>query len=153
MTIAQNFEQAYKVDEETGCWNWIRGRKGKEAKAGGGYGCLKVGMRTVGAHAFSYERSRGKVPSGMQVAHQCHNTLCVNPAHLELQTNEQNQAAKAAAGRAPHRLTAEQVLEIRRRVAAGETQVRVAVDYDLKQGDVSHIVHGHYWKHVEEPRP
>lgn len=148
-TIAETFDSHYRVDEITGCWIWLRSRKGKEAKSGGGYGCLRINGRLLGAHRFSYERAYGPLPADKHAAHQCHNTLCVNPEHLRAETNDENQHAKAVAGRAPAKLTVNDVATIRARVAAGEFQRVVAADYGLHQGDVSNIINHKYWKHVD----
>lgn len=146
--VADTFDEQYRVDPITGCHVWLRARKGKEARSGGGYGCLKVRGRTIGAHRFAYERAHGRVPAGLHVTHLCHNTLCVNPAHLRAETNDENQAAKAAVGRAPSRLTTTDVVAIRSKIAAGALQREVAAEYGIQQVDVSNIVHRKYWRHV-----
>lgn len=148
MTVADNFDKCYEVQPD-GCWEWLRARKGKEAKRGGGYGCFKYRGRTVGAHKFAYERAYGPVPKGLQVMHLCHNTLCVNPSHLAAGTNDENQRARAMAGRTQAKLTPDDVRAIRRRFAAGELQREIAEDFGLYQCDVSNIVHRKYWAHVE----
>lgn len=147
MTIADDFDSCWKEDAN-GCWIWQRARKGKEAARGGGYGCFRVKGRMVGAHRWSYERTHGPIPEGMQVGHKCHETRCVNPAHLELVTNTENQEIKAAALRAPAKLSPADVISIRSRTAAGELQRVVAEDYGLHQADVSNIVRRKYWKHL-----
>lgn len=148
MTIAENFDAAWLEDPVTGCWIWQRARKGKEAKRGGGYGCLTIKGKRISAHVFSYERAHGPKPRHLHVLHSCHNTKCVNPAHLHLGTNNDNQAEKAAALRAAAKLTPVDVVEIREAVAAGELQRVVAARHNLHQADVSNIVHRKYWKHV-----
>lgn len=42
------------------------------------------------AHRVSYAFFNGPIPKGLMVDHLCHNTRCVNPAHLRLLTNEAN---------------------------------------------------------------
>lgn len=46
------------------------------------------------------------------------------------------------------KLTEEKVREIRRRVAAGETQTAVARDYAVTKGAVGHIVRRDTWTHI-----
>ena len=147
MTIAANFDSQYEVQPD-GCWKWLRSRKGKEAKKGGGYGCFRLHGKTVGAHRFSYERTHGPIPAGLHVMHLCHNTLCVNPAHLATGTNAENLAHSARDLRRPSKLTLDQVRDIKRMVSAGAMQREAAAKHGLAQGDVSHIVNGHYWSHV-----
>lgn len=147
-TIADTFDEQYAVDRKTGCWIWQRACKGKEVSRGGGYGCFRMRGKMIGAHVFAYERKHGKVPRGMHVMHLCHNTKCVNPAHLQTGTNEENQAHSARDLRRPRKLTVAAVRDIKRSCAGGVLQRVMAEKYGIAQGDVSHIVNGRWWKHV-----
>lgn len=60
-----------------GCWEWQRYRMPK------GYGQACYQGRLWMAHRLSYTLYVGKIPDGYQVHHKCHNTRCINPAHLE----------------------------------------------------------------------
>jgi hypothetical protein len=66
------------------CWLW----KGRPTMSG--YGQFSIGplksRRTVTAHIWCYEFFNGAVPEGKQLHHNCENTLCVNPNHLEALT-------------------------------------------------------------------
>lgn len=147
--VADSFDQHWRLDPETGCHVWLRACKGKEVATGGGYGCLSLHGRTIAAHRFAWERIHGPIPSGLQVRHQCHNTKCVNVAHMLLGTNEENQRDAALAGRRAKKLTVEDVLDIKRSCAAGVLQRIMGEKYGIAQGDVSHIVNGDWWAHVE----
>jgi hypothetical protein len=137
------------VVEPSGCWRWIRARKGKEAKAGGGYGCIRIKGKLFGAHRLACESKWGPAPPSMQALHSCHNTLCVNPDHLSWGSNDENQADAARALRRAKKLTPKDVRDIRHRYALGEPQSSIGASYSIAQGDVSHIVHRHWWAHVE----
>lgn len=66
---------------EAGCWEWIG------TKQGSGYGYYPSrhkGERL--AHRVSYEAFIGPVPADLVLHHKCHNTLCINPDHLEPMT-------------------------------------------------------------------
>ena len=82
LTAEQRFWQ--KVDKSGECWEWTANRTVK------GYGAWSISRKSVMPHRFSYELAHGPIPSGMQVDHLCHNRLCVNPGHLRLATNKQN---------------------------------------------------------------
>lgn len=86
----ENFQKKYTTNEKTGCWEW------SGALDPGGYGVFCV-PRTDGtfknmrAHKFSYELGHHEVPKDMVLRHRCHVRNCVNPEHLLLGTNLQNQ--------------------------------------------------------------
>lgn len=80
-----------------GCWHWTGTRNPDN------YGHMSVDSRLLGVHRIAYDQLVGPIPADMQVDHQCHNRsdcaggrscehrACVNPAHLELATRNQNQ--------------------------------------------------------------
>jgi hypothetical protein len=88
-----------KVDKTDGCWQWTA------ATSDVGYGIFWTGKRLVQAHRWSWEQANGPIPAGLHIDHLCHNTdaecfggndcphrRCVNPAHLEPVTQQQNMA-------------------------------------------------------------
>lgn len=66
------------------CWHWTG------AVSPNGYGVFATRQRTTSAHRAVYEALVGEVPADMQVDHLCRNTLCCNPAHLEVVTPQLN---------------------------------------------------------------
>jgi len=60
-------------------------------------------------------------------------------------------AAKAGGGK-PLKLTAEQIPEIRRRIAAGESMPSIAAAFGVKPASISDIKHGRSWRHVPEDK-
>ena len=81
----KRFRLGYTVDDVTGCWVW-RSANGSSR----GYGQFKFNRKNMGAHRFSYEQERGKIPAGLTIDHLCRNRKCVNPSHLEAVTNQEN---------------------------------------------------------------
>lgn len=79
-----------KVEKTETCWNWT-------AVTNFGYGLFKAAGRPQAAHRISYLLTFGAIPEGLFVDHVCHNKRCVNPAHLRLATNKENQEHRLGA--------------------------------------------------------
>lgn len=78
-----------------GCWLWGKGKRyGQIRTDDGGH---------VGVHRFAYELLVGRIPDGLEVDHLCFIPRCVNPAHLEAVTQEENTRRR----RSRHRHTTE----------------------------------------------
>jgi hypothetical protein len=73
-----------RVEKTDGCWLW-RGNVGLN-----GYGRMGIGPSVVSAHRLSYQLLVGPIPHPLVIDHLCRNRICVNPAHLEVVTNEEN---------------------------------------------------------------
>lgn len=72
---------SYIRPQRNGCWRWTGHRDGQ----GRPRFFYKDSSRL--AHRYAYNRWRGDLPPGRHMIHICGNRLCVNPAHLELETN------------------------------------------------------------------
>ena len=86
MTLADRLRSHVTVDLATGCWLWTG------AVARNGYGQVGIDKRTRSAHRVSYETFVGPIPRGLQLDHLCRVRRCINPAHLEPVTRDENQA-------------------------------------------------------------
>lgn len=143
-----------KVAQATpsGCWIWTAARKEN------GYGVLGAvaGRRNAYAHRLSWEIHFGLIPKGLLVCHHCDNRPCVNPDHLFLGTQADNQADMVAKGRSLRgtrhnmaRLSEAAVREIRRLwEVGGLTQVEIGIRFGVNKGLVSAIVRGKTWRHL-----
>ena len=128
-----------------------------------GYGRFSYFGRNVKAPRYA----AGMVdwPPEIETRHICPgepNCLCVNPEHLTPGSNADNMRDKVEAGRQARqkgvdhggaKLTEEQVLEIRRRYAAGGvSQQALGDEFGVAQHTISDIVRRRYWTHLEAER-
>lgn len=67
-----------------------------------GYGSIRRDGRTQYAHRWHYEQAFGPIPDGLTIDHLCRNRACINPAHLEAVTRQEN----TARGMSPSAVTA-----------------------------------------------
>lgn len=74
-----------KVAEVGTCWLWLA------ATNDDGYGIFRRADGTnVRAHRWAWEAIVGPCPEGLEPDHLCRNPACVNPAHLEWVTHQEN---------------------------------------------------------------
>ena len=143
MEWEEKFEKNLVTDGD--CWAWT-GYKSK------GYGYLFIKGKSYAAHRLSWEIYNGSIPEGLIVRHKCKNKCC-NPEHLELGTLADNQKDRIRDGTDDRgekskaaKLTATQVLEIRRRYY--ESQLDLAKEFNVCQGTISAIICRKNWKSI-----
>lgn len=93
LTSLERFHLGYKINQETGCWEWQRKRDKN------GYGSFSVSGKPWRVHRFSYNLLKGPVGKADLVCHHCDNTSCCNPEHLFLGTHKMNSDDKIKKGR------------------------------------------------------
>jgi hypothetical protein len=71
------------IQSVDGCWEWTGTINNV------GYGSLSDGESNL-AHRFAYELLVAPIPDGLQIDHLCNVRNCVNPAHLEAVTAQEN---------------------------------------------------------------
>jgi hypothetical protein len=137
-------------DPVTGCIEWT-GLRDK------GYGQIYREGKMVRTHRLAWELKHGPIPKGMKVCHSCDNPPCCNDEHLYLGTDADNNADREAKGRGKQpkgeangnsKLTEADVREIRRRLAAGEFQHVLALEYGVGLNAINCIKTGKTWKHL-----
>ena len=89
---SDRFPTCYQVDDQTGCWNWIKSRGSH------GYGDFRRDGHKL-AHRWSYATFVGPIPVGLWVLHRCDNHRCVNPEHLFVGDVDDNNKDMVAKGR------------------------------------------------------
>ena len=86
--LPERFWRKVRVNDETGCWEWISPLRSD------GYGVfgLKIGgvQRTLRAHRLTYEAVNGPIPEGLECDHLCRVRRCCNPVHIEAVTRKVN---------------------------------------------------------------
>lgn len=87
-SVEQRFEDFVVPEPNTGCWLWTGASNQK------GYGVFGVNGKLKKAHRWSYEHHVAKIPEGLEIDHVrsrgCVGPSCVNPAHLEAVTHQEN---------------------------------------------------------------
>lgn len=146
-TIERRFWK--KVIRTDGCWLWTAKSLPK------GYGLIRAGRKDepwILAHRVSYAIEYGSVPALMHVLHVCDNPRCVNPAHLFLGHQSDNNAdmrrkGRASGGSSPknqyaRRLSEEDTERVRQIYWQGKaTQVQLAKMFHVGSRTVRRIVH------------
>jgi len=71
-------------EPNTGCWLWIMRSELR------GYPLAGFSGKTVRVSRLSYEAFIGEIPKGMTIDHKCGVKCCLNPAHLDAVSDEEN---------------------------------------------------------------
>lgn len=170
LTLIDQSEEEFfwsHVSKTDTCWLWI----GQPTYRG--YGRFIYKGRETPAHRKALELVNGPIPADYEACHNCpdgDNKLCVNPAHLRVQTHQEHTAETMAKGQLPsgrrngkytkpertprgerhpnHRLTEEAVREIRRQRAEGRTVQSLAITFGVTKRSILNVLQGRLWRHV-----
>ncbi len=155
-TIASRFWPKVAICGEDECWEW------QGYKSDFGYGLIRIGTQQVAAHRLAWTLTRGEIPAGLFVCHNCDNPPCVNPAHLFLGTAADNNADMFAKGRGrwdrqhckgqanrQAKLTDEQAVGVMACLLTGRyKQSEIAESFSVSQTTVNRIWRGLTWLHL-----
>ena len=150
--LKQSFEKY--VVRKKGCWKWT-GSKDKD-----GYGEICYGrVKSLKAHRVSWELHKGEHPGKFCVCHKCDNPECCNPDHLFLGTKKDNSIDAKNKGRTTIgeknincKLTKEKVIEIRKLLKKGVSQLVISKQFNVSQKSISRIKTNETWGHIEEEK-
>lgn len=142
---------AKRLITPSGCWEWTGTRSNSGRGQISAFGKLQLTSR------ISWNMFRGPIPDGIFVCHKCDNPPCFNPDCLFLGTPQENTSDMVAKGRlnpaigersGKAKLRNEQVLEIKRMLAAGMMRKTIAGMFGITDTVVSGIALGRYWSHI-----
>ena len=137
------------------CWQW------NGSVNNNGYGRLNRNGRIVYAHRLSYELAYGCVPDGVDVLHRCDNPPCVNPTHLFLGTQADNnldcrEKGRHSCGIRPRgerhsraKLTERDVKKIHRLHGEGKVSHKLLGEmFGVSRSAISLVLSRKNWSHV-----
>lgn len=106
-----------------------------------GYGKAHIEGRTCKAHRHYYEMHVGRIPEGLQIDHLCGIRACVNPAHLEPVTQEENMRRAGLV-----KLNATQVAQIKARPS--DPLQLLADEFGVSRANIKNIRYERTWASV-----
>ncbi len=149
MNVADRFWS--KVIKGPGCWSWTgcwRHKSNYPAFSVGG----KANNKLVSAHRMAFELTKGPIPDGLVIRHDCDNRGCVNPDHLSAGSQSENIRDMVVRGRNKDRsgenngmaqLTWEKVREIR---SMAGTVTQIAEKFGISLSSASMILNNKRWR-------
>lgn len=142
----------------TDCIEWT----GSKDKAGYGRMTRRTNgnQKNLKIHRVEWEKHHGPIPEGLSVMHLCDNPPCYNIDHLALGTHRANMLDSRRKGRQSNvkakgeesgrsKLTEENVIDIKTRLAAGEKQLHIARLYRVNHMTIKSIQTGRTWGWLE----
>lgn len=140
------WEKVDKTSDASGCWLWTG------VKNNSGYGNVRWNRKMRVTHVVAYLLTGHTVSQELDLRHSEHcvgKKHCCNPDHLIPGTRSENMLDRHRDGTMTFaKVNSEQVLEIRRRLALGETHKDLAKEFGVCRSTISLINTGRTWKHL-----
>lgn len=149
MSEFSGFWSRVNTGSKDDCWPWSRYVDAT------GYGITWFDGSNMKAHRVAFLAANGYFPEA--VCHTCDNRACCNPAHLFAGTKALNNADRHTKGRsagprgeahAQHKLTKNDVVEIRRMITRGMGNTEIAQSFNITHFAISDIRRNKTWRHV-----
>lgn len=144
--MRERFDNSFEMVTESGCWIW------NGYLNSSGYGGITWNNKSFTMHRYSYEQFIGPIPKGACVLHRCDTPACVNPGHLFLGSNIDNQKDKIAKNRQAKgssqgsaKLTADLVRAIR---LSSDGPAAISNKYGIHRSTAYKIKNKLTWRHV-----
>lgn len=140
-----------KVKKTSSCWHWTHSAEHRR------YGYFFLNGRVERINRVSWLLFRGNITNNLLVLHTCDNTKCVNPAHLYLGTqSENNRDAHVRSRRSSVglnngnvKLNPVKVRQIRNKYNIGNTtHSRLAIEYGVTKSAITDILKFKNWKFI-----
>lgn len=140
MSDKERFLKKCMPEPMSGCWLWTAAVDKKT-----GYGWFFLGKQ-MNAHRAAYILFNGDL-SGLHVRHKCDNRVCVNPAHLEIGTHQDNMDDRGARGRTVRgedhgklKFSDEVVQQVRLDYVASKSYAKTGRKFGMSKTQVGNIV-------------
>lgn len=140
-----------RYPEMDDCWIW-QGSTCRDQ-----YGQIRLIKRNWRTHRLMHFITFGTMPDDMLCCHKCDTPRCVNPAHLFLGTDADNNADRKAKNRTKSpkgeksgmsKLSQSQAMEIREARARGVRLIDLAPKFGVSLSTISCIARGRTWGHL-----
>jgi hypothetical protein len=126
-----------------------------------GYGTMAVGKRNrESTHRVAWAlANNARPPAGLHVMHSCDTPSCINPAHLSIGTNSDNQRDCSIKGRkntpkgSRHKCsktTEGQMIRAAQLFAAGNTYRTIANQLGIGRWALIKTLQGYRWPHIQQ---